>query len=354
VKPSIKISKNTAVNGAAVIEDAVTAKLATLIGSDEKAKQLFLNFLFDAATAEQFSRHQLIVESQHRTSHGKIDLLLYDSTVGIIVESKVRDRQKVFQLQSYYDWWLGRTGKPPFVFWLVRRIAVGLGRNEFLTRELTWNQLYDHFRARAVEIDQASSRNAVNAFCDWLKFTGVLLKPSDKRTVQRRNKGYSYERAEEVLEAIGSSFSDVKFRVESPENELLTDLLSEGSHGRASLAVSESNVCGCITSPIKGEEESRYFSSVLKLFFGITSTELALMLPCSISLSGRSSAVNAECACGETNRENGRDVTGSRLHRPSRSADQSSTSSQMMSRWHGPGSALSPTSEVRSMWESSA
>src|SRR4051812_23637772 len=63
-------------------------------------------------------RQQRRIEILHPTDTGKeIDILIHDEALAIVIECKVNDSQKPFQLRSYSDYWFRRTGTRPRLIW---------------------------------------------------------------------------------------------------------------------------------------------------------------------------------------------------------------------------------------------
>src|SRR3954466_12001104 len=91
-------------------EDSASAALSRLFIQCPRALAVFCN-LVNPGGDWWTSGPPPEVENQHPSPGGrKIDILIRNRDRAIIVECKVLDAVKPFQLRTYYDYWFDRTG----------------------------------------------------------------------------------------------------------------------------------------------------------------------------------------------------------------------------------------------------
>jgi hypothetical protein len=193
-------------------EDPLTEALADILHSDETILRHFLRFLFPREEeADAWSRLPLCVEKQHWFPDGKIDLLLHANSDAIIVECKVAERPKTYQIDRYHAYWLRTRGTAPAIFWLARKMASpAMGRNEHLTRELFWDDLRSMLLSVRSGITTPTTLKKLDTFCRQMQVNGALLRPAEATQWQVRSKGYDVRRTEtffdEVADHLGPEF----------------------------------------------------------------------------------------------------------------------------------------------------
>src|SRR6516162_636089 len=102
-------------------EDSASAALSELLVRSPQALKAFCD-LVEPGGDWSCSYQTLTIENQHRTDRGrKLDILIRNGNRAIIVECKVLDAVKPFQLRTYYEYWLDKTGVEPLLVWLVQR-----------------------------------------------------------------------------------------------------------------------------------------------------------------------------------------------------------------------------------------
>jgi hypothetical protein len=194
-------------------EDSASAALSTLLVRCPQALATFCEMV-DPVGVWAKSVSQLVVENQHRTNTGrKLDILIRNGNAAMIVECKVLDSVKPFQLRTYYDYWLAETGVAPLLVWLVQRRQRVIGWGSMQAREVTWNQVHDTF------LKTFPNNTPVQLFCAALRQAHIVL-PEEKCVAKRKlTKGYDQDHASSVLSGILSGLPDVVGSIEEV-NEL--------------------------------------------------------------------------------------------------------------------------------------
>jgi len=194
-------------------EDSASAALTKLFIRCPAALNVFCK-LVDPGGVFLNPGSKLEVENQHRTNRGrKIDILVREGYRAIIVECKVLDSVKPFQLRTYHDYWLDKTGIAPLLVWLVQRPQRVIGWGSDRAKEVTWNQLCEALSKELQDIAE------VEDFCRVLQGAGIVL-PSEKCVKKRKiTKGYHQDHASRILTGIRSSLPGVEGSVEEV-NEL--------------------------------------------------------------------------------------------------------------------------------------
>ncbi|MEY2584571.1 MAG: nuclease superfamily [Verrucomicrobiota bacterium] len=198
------------------LEDDTTDELKRLLVNVPATIPVLLSFLFPASKMPAFTSRRFGVRTQFPTPNGRIDLLLHTEETDIIIENKVGETPRIGQLRKYHDFWITKYHRTPYIFWLVRRRADRLGRNNYLTRQLSRND----FHAHLLRSNERLKSEAVAAFCEYLQQCGVLLGSHESAVIKKRDRGYDYSHAETLLERVASQFSSVEWRVEAPVNEV--------------------------------------------------------------------------------------------------------------------------------------
>jgi hypothetical protein len=204
-------------------EDPATEALSHLLNDHRKILSLFLEFLGGQSLVNEFGTSP-DVTPQFRIPGGRIDLLIHAGHKAVIIEAKVKDGQKVYQLEKYYAYWEKEHGRPPKVFWLTRRYVEDLwGVEQCMTGRKTWNDLHDFLQAALPRLSKLEAQS-VRDFLDHLNSAAIILPDGESAVIKRREKGLSRERAYSILSGIGSSFSDSPWIVDE-QNELPYRLL---------------------------------------------------------------------------------------------------------------------------------
>ena len=199
------------------VEDETTEELKQLLVDEPATLSLLLKFLFpDPGEMPRFKSKQFKVSAQYPTPNGRIDLLLRTEGVTIILENKVDETPRVGQLRKYHDHWVSAYGEKPYIFWLLKRRADRLGRNDYLTREFLWNDFHTFFLSANLRLRSSK----LSDFCHNLQSRGILLRPGQSAVIRKRSRGYDYDHAEQVLEQIAAAFPACEPKVEVPVNEV--------------------------------------------------------------------------------------------------------------------------------------
>jgi hypothetical protein len=187
-------------------EDPLTEPLGALLRSDEAILRHFLRFLFRREEeAAAWSRLPLHVETQHSFSDGRIDLLLHADSDGIIVECKVAERPKIYQIDRYHAYWLRTRGTAPAIFWLARKTASpDMGRNEHLTSELFWDDLRSMLVSVRSAITTPTTLERLDTFCRQMEANGALLRLGEASQWQVRSRGYDVRSTETFSDGVAA------------------------------------------------------------------------------------------------------------------------------------------------------
>lgn len=214
-------------------EDSATEALCLLLKKSDRARKVFLHLVFGPNLPACFVG-EMEVEAFHLTDRGQeIDLLLHAGPNAVIVECKVGDTQKVYQLASYRDYWVRkyRHSKPSLV-WLVQRPQQLIGADELGATTITWNALRDAM-ASTTEHTSLCETGQIEAFVRELNRSGISLPsgtPLERRRVYR---GYDPNAVCRVLDLIRMSVPEVIGGIEQT-NEL-TPALHVGQKAWAKL-----------------------------------------------------------------------------------------------------------------------
>jgi len=187
-------------------EDPLTKALAGLLDSDKAILRHFLRFLFPREEEAAFwLRLPLHVENQYPFPDGKIDLLLHADSDGIIVECKVADRPKIYQINRYHAYWLRTRGSDPAIFWLARKMASpAMGRNKNLTREVFWDDLRSMLLSVRSGITTPTTLERLDTFCRQMEVNGALLRLGEASQWQVRSQGYDVRRIETFFDRVAA------------------------------------------------------------------------------------------------------------------------------------------------------
>lgn len=154
-----------------------------------------------------------------------MDLVVHDGRNAVIIECKVNDVQKVYQLEKYHNYWLTAHGVEPAIFWLTRRHVVDMpGQEAFLTRLVSWNELHDFFYGYLSRATTSAAQRDTAEFLNYLKNSRILLDTTEKAGIIQRDKGVSGKHAFALLEEIASHFPDCEAKPDKT-NELPYRLL---------------------------------------------------------------------------------------------------------------------------------
>ncbi len=205
-------------------EDPTTERLADLLNAHRSVCNAFVS-IRDGKLKWAIDNPTLSIQTQVSIPGGRIDMLLSDGPRAIIIECKVKDRQKVYQLEKYHEYWSSMHGIEPQLFWLTRRQDDVLwGAYKYLAGQLTWNNLHDGLKQRLGSFEPIAVRSDVEEFLIFLKDAGILLDRGVETTIHRREKGLSRERAFRMLQSIADHFTDSAYKIDE-ENELPYRLL---------------------------------------------------------------------------------------------------------------------------------
>ncbi len=102
-------------------EDETTEQLAKILNFHPGILDSFLRLLKLPPGEFAFNTPNVEVKTQVSIPGGRIDLLLKCGSNAVIIECKIGDRQKRYQLAKYHDFWLNTFGKRPYLIWLTRK-----------------------------------------------------------------------------------------------------------------------------------------------------------------------------------------------------------------------------------------
>jgi hypothetical protein len=194
-------------------EDSASAALSSLFVHCRAALMVFCKMV-DPKGVWRESASRLMVENQHRTERGrKIDVLIWAGDRAIIVECKVLDSVKPFQLRTYHDYWFDKTGNAPLLVWLVQRPQRVMGWGFDQAEEVTWNRLSDAL------IEELGDVAEVQDFCNALDRAGIVMPSGECVKKRKLTKGYDQDHASGILNGILGSLPGVEGSVEEV-NEL--------------------------------------------------------------------------------------------------------------------------------------
>jgi hypothetical protein len=173
-------------------ENQTSAALVDLLKSSPSVKLAFCELVLARKLSAEATR-RLEVTNQypiHLRKH--IDILISDAKrLAIIVECKIRDSIKPYQLEDYYQYWREKHGYDPEVVALVQRPQDVRGRGMLRAKTVTWNDLYQHL------LRSEACREAA-AFCRELKLSGVVLDSAPSLRT-KRCAGYKQDHAAKIL-----------------------------------------------------------------------------------------------------------------------------------------------------------
>ena len=197
-------------------EDSASAALSDLFVRCPQASKAFCD-LVDPGGAWFRSHQALQIENQHRTDRGrKLDILIRNGNRAMIVECKVLDSIKPFQLRTYYDYWFDKTGIEPLLVWLVQRPQKVIGWASDRAKQITWNQLNETLLRLNVPV---RDKGIVTKFCEALEGARITVSPDKCKARKKLTKGYDQEHAFRILNQILASLPGVEGSVEEV-NEL--------------------------------------------------------------------------------------------------------------------------------------
>lgn len=181
-------------------EDAASAALTELLSSQPRALEVFCALCAPEQKLSKQELRSLTVETQHRTDQNRrLDIIVHRGTFAIIVECKVGDRFKPYQLEHYKEYWEDKTGKTPHVVALVQKRQTIMGTGSRFARTITWNELADAFEASATDCP------AIKDFRSLLDRSGVTLPKGKRAERQKIRKGYAQAHAERILLGVRDS-----------------------------------------------------------------------------------------------------------------------------------------------------
>jgi hypothetical protein len=192
-------------------ENKVTEALWKLLRSSSASRVCFLKLIVGGKVPRPFTG-EFELHFRSKTDRGQeIDLLLVNGADAVIVEAKVGDSQKVYQLESYRDFWIRTQGKTPRLIWLVRQPQQLIGMRELGAKTITWKQLHEALRGVAESVEP-KERKAIKAFCSGLEASDTLPAVGARTEVTKRYPGYDPEHAWRILDAIGKSVDGFRHR----------------------------------------------------------------------------------------------------------------------------------------------
>jgi hypothetical protein len=193
-------------------ENSATEKLSILIMRSGAARRAFLKLVFPCSIPRNLEG-EITIHHLHPTDRGKeIDLLLERDGYAVIVECKVRDNQKVYQLEQYREYWRRTRQKDPVLVWLVQREQKLIGAEALNATTLTWNQLSTAL-TQAKTMAPMFESQATSDFCRDLEDASIVLRPEVTLQKCKLHKGYDPEHSVRVLTAIRDSIPNVVGRV---------------------------------------------------------------------------------------------------------------------------------------------
>ena len=182
-------------------ENSASAALSQLLRQSSIARQVFWKLVrLEAAPPEL--PDGVSIDHLHLTDQGReIDILLHLGSFGVIVECKVNDSKKPYQLDAYVDYWRRTHKKLPHLVWLLEKDQKVLGDDRFHVRTVTWRQLRVALKDAA---DGASMMEdaKLTDFCDALLRAGIGKRETDVPQPERRARGYRHNHAESILRSI--------------------------------------------------------------------------------------------------------------------------------------------------------
>jgi hypothetical protein len=170
--------------------------------------------LFAPETARR--QRNWIVSPQHRTHSGrKMDIFIRSTSddTSIVVEAKIRDSIKTYQLDAYVEHVVRfETGRIPVLIWLVQRSRRVTGFNAANARFITWNDVHTSLRKITLP--------PVTQFCaDLVSCKIVVFETSGKqKTRPKTYKGCKVDHAVRILRCVRDTFNELHGDVEEGAN----------------------------------------------------------------------------------------------------------------------------------------
>ncbi len=142
------------------------------------------------------------IELFQPTDRGQeIDLLLRAGAHAVIIECKVLDSQKVYQLMSYRDFWRRTHREEPTLVWLVQKRQSLIGSAELGARTITWNELSEAL-VEAMPSTNAAESKLMRRFVSDLHEAAIAL-PEGTALEKRQNyRGYDSAAVHRLLSEI--------------------------------------------------------------------------------------------------------------------------------------------------------
>ena len=182
-------------------ENSASAALSTLIGGSSVAQSVFLQLILGEKPPSCY-RGKPSIQHLYNTGIGcEFDLLIQFGRHALIIECKVRDSQKVYQLETYRNYWLRTHKTDPVLVWLVRQKQDIIGSERLNACTLTWNDLRDALKAAEREAPRNESL-AIARFCAELEGAKVVRPSGASVTKKTLHKGYDPDFAVHVLSKI--------------------------------------------------------------------------------------------------------------------------------------------------------